>query len=61
MKSKDDARRTYREAITRGDAAQLLEQKRTDIFELVYSNLFLKSLLIFDSIFKVFDEFFVRM
>ncbi len=35
VQEKQQARDTYNAAIAKGDGAQLLEQKRTDVFELV--------------------------
>ncbi len=35
MQEKQQAQTTYDQALQRGDGAQLLEQKRADIFELV--------------------------
>eukprot|EP00042_Codosiga_hollandica_P053811 m.713848 g.713848 ORF g.713848 m.713848 type:complete len:297 (-) comp58781_c0_seq54:1888-2778(-) len=39
VRKKEEARATYEAAVARGDGAQLLEQKRTDIFELSVGNL----------------------
>ena len=35
VQEKQQARDTYNQAVAQGDGAQLLEQKRTDVFELV--------------------------
>lgn len=39
MQEKQQARDTYNQAVSHGDGAQLLEQKRTDVFELSVGNL----------------------
>ena len=39
VQEKQQARATYGQAVSRGDGAQLLEQKRTDVFELSVGNL----------------------
>ncbi len=35
VQEKEQARESYHSAVARGDSAQLLEQKRADVFELV--------------------------
>ena len=36
---KEDARQTYQQAVARGDSAQLLEEKRGDVFQMRVGNL----------------------
>ena len=39
MQEKQEARNTYERAVQQGDSAQLLEQKRSDVFQMLVGNL----------------------